>query len=123
MSVSGGECPQNELGDYVPPDKQHHRWDHNLYRTLSDANTKAAGAEHSSRNLHQEFDMFRHTPCIILDLSKPDLLHTMHISMLDHLQKRISHFLTMHERLNKYNGIWLSVPAYHDLTPNTKSYD
>jgi hypothetical protein len=25
------ECPKNELGDYVPPDKQHPRRDHNLY--------------------------------------------------------------------------------------------
>jgi hypothetical protein len=33
------ECPNNELGDYVPTDKQHARRDHNLYRTLSDANT------------------------------------------------------------------------------------
>ena len=35
----------NELGDYVPPDKQCPRRDHNLYRTLSDGNTKAANAE------------------------------------------------------------------------------
>jgi len=39
------ECPKNELGDYVPPDKQCPRRDHNLYRTLSDGNTKAANAE------------------------------------------------------------------------------
>jgi hypothetical protein len=46
------ECPKNQLGDYVPPDKQHPRQDHNLYRTLSDANTKAADAELSSRHVH-----------------------------------------------------------------------
>jgi len=28
-----------------------------------------------------------------------------------------------HERVDKYNAIWLSVPAYHDLTPKTKSYE
>ena len=38
-------CPENELGDYVPPDKQHPRQDHNLDGTLRDANTKAADAE------------------------------------------------------------------------------
>jgi hypothetical protein len=38
------ECPGNELGDYVPRDKHHPRRDHNLYRTLSDANSKAADA-------------------------------------------------------------------------------
>jgi len=42
----------NELGDYVPPDEEHPWRDHNLYRTLSDANTKAADAELLSRHVH-----------------------------------------------------------------------
>jgi len=46
----------------------------------------------------------------------------MLIGMLDHLQKWIFHFMRMHERLNKYNALWLSVLAYHDLTPKNKSY-
>jgi len=28
-----------------------------------------------------------------------------------------------HEQLDKYNAIWLSMPAYHDLTPKNKSHD
>jgi hypothetical protein len=28
-----------------------------------------------------------------------------------------------HERLDKFNAIWLSVPAYHDLTPKNKSFE
>jgi hypothetical protein len=47
----------------------------------------------------------------------------MQISMLDHLQNWIFHFMKTHERLDKYNAIWLSVPAYHDLTPKNKSYE
>jgi len=31
--------------------------------------------------------------------------------------------MKMHERLEKYNATRLSVPAYHDLTPQTKSYE
>jgi len=115
------ECPKNELGDYVPPDKQHPRWDHNLYRTLSDANTKVANAELSSGHVHRGFNVFQHISCIVSDLPKPDLLHTMQIGMLDHLQKWIFHFMKTHERLDKYNAIWLSVHAYHDLTPKNKS--
>jgi hypothetical protein len=46
-------CPKNELGEYVPSDKQLPQWDHNLYRTLSDANTKAADAKLSSRHVHR----------------------------------------------------------------------
>jgi len=51
-------CPKNKLGDYVPPDKQHPQWDHNLYRMLSDANTKAANTELSSRHVHRGFNVF-----------------------------------------------------------------
>jgi hypothetical protein len=46
----------------------------------------------------------------------------MQMSMLDHLQKWIFHFIKTHKRLDKYNAIWLSVSAYHNLSPNNKSY-
>jgi hypothetical protein len=39
------ESSKNELGNYMPLDKQHPQGDHNLYGSLSDANTKAADAE------------------------------------------------------------------------------
>ena len=39
------ECPKNELRDYVHPDEQHPRRDHNHYRMLSDSNNKVADAE------------------------------------------------------------------------------
>jgi len=117
------ECPKNKLVEYVHPDKQHPRRDHNLYRTLRDANTKAADAELSSHHAHRGFNVFRHIPCIVSDLPKPDLLHTMQIGMLDLLKKWIIHFIRTHERLDKYNAIWLSVPSFHDLTSKNKSYE
>jgi hypothetical protein len=107
----------------VHPDKQHPRRDHNLYTTLNDANTKAADAELSSRHVQRGFNVFRYNPCIVCHLLKPDLLHTMQIGILDHLQKWIFHFINAHERLNKYNVIWLSLSANHDLTPKNKSYE
>jgi len=90
---------------------------------LSDANNKAANAELSSRHVHRAFNVFRHIPCIASDLPQPDLLHTMQISMPDHLQKWIFHCMKAHKRLDKYNAHWLSVPAYHDLTPKNMSYE
>ena len=115
-------CPKNELGEYVPSDEHHPRRDRNLYRTLSDANTKGANAELLSRHGHRGFNMFRHIPCIVSDLLKPDLLHPMQISMLEHVLKWIIHFMKTYKQLNKYDTIWLSVPADHVLTPNNKSY-
>jgi len=117
------ECSKNALGDYVPPDKQQPRRDHNQYRTLSDANAKAADAKLLSRHVDRGFNVFRHIPCMVSNLLKADLVHSMQIGMLDHLQKWIFHFIKTHERLEKYNALWLSVPAYHDLTPKTKSYE
>jgi len=92
------ECPKNEPRDYVHRDKQHHRPDHNLYTTFSDADTKATDAKLSSRHVQRGLNIFRHIPCIVSDLPT-------------------------HERLDKYNAIWLSVPAYHHLTPKNQSYE
>jgi len=57
------------------------------------------------------------------DLPKPDLLHTMQIDMLHYLHKWIFHFIKMHEWLDKYYVIWVSMPAYHNLTQNNTSYE
>jgi hypothetical protein len=59
----------------------------------------------------------------VSDLLKPNHLHTMQIGMLNHLQKWIFQFMKTHKQLDKFNTIWLSVPAYHDLTPKTKLYE
>jgi protein gp37 len=90
---------------------------------VSDANTKAAAAELSSRHVHRGFNMFRHIPCIVSDLSMRNLLHTMQAGMLHNLQKWIVYGMKMREKLEMYNAIWLSMPAYHDLTPKNKSYE
>jgi prepilin-type processing-associated H-X9-DG protein len=116
------EYPKNELADYVHPDKQHPWRDHTLYRTLSDATPKGVDAELSSHPVHPGSNVFRNIPCIVSDLPKPDLLHTIQIGILHHLQKWIFHFMKMHQQLDKYNAIRLSVPAYHDLTPKNESY-
>jgi len=105
----------------VHPDKQHHQGDHNLYRTLSDTNRKAADAKISSGHVNRGFKVFRHIPCIVSALPRPDHLHSMQIGMLDHLQKLRFHFMKTHKLLDKYNAIWLSVPSYYDLTPRNKS--
>jgi hypothetical protein len=47
----------------------------------------------------------------------------MQIGMLDHFQKWIFHCMKTNELLDKYNAIWLSVPAYYNLTPKNKSYE
>jgi len=53
-------------------------------------------------------------------LPKPDLLNTMQISILYHLHNWSYHFMKMHKPLDTYNAIWLSVPAYPNLTRKYK---
>jgi hypothetical protein len=47
----------------------------------------------------------------------------MQIGILDYLLKWIFHFIKTHKQLDKYNAIWLSMPAYQDLTRISKSYE
>jgi hypothetical protein len=117
------DCPKKELGGYVHPAKQHPRRDNNLYRTLRDGNTKVADAQVSSRHVHRGFIVFRHNTCIVNDLSNPDLVHTMQIGMLDHLQKSSFYYMKTQERLDKYNAIWLFVSAYHQRKLQNESYE
>ena len=115
--------PKNELEDYVLPDTQYPRRDQYLYQTLNDTNTKASNTKLSLCHVHRAFNVILHIPCVVSDLPKPDILHTMHIGMHDHVQKWIFHFMKMHKQLDKYNAIWLFLPSYHDLTPKNKSYE
>jgi len=71
------ECPQNKLGDFVPPVTQHPRWVHNLYRTLSNPNTKVADSELSSHHIYRWLNLFEHILGVVSDILKVDLLHTI----------------------------------------------
>jgi hypothetical protein len=43
--------------------------------------------------------------------------------MLDHSLIWIFHSMKRHKWLDRNNAIWLSVSAYHDLTPKKTSYE
>jgi hypothetical protein len=81
------------LGVDVSADKHHPQQNHNLYRTLSDTNTKAAEASLLSRHVHPGLHLLRHIHFIMSDLPKSNFLTTMQIGMLDQLQKCIFHFM------------------------------
>jgi hypothetical protein len=107
----------NQFGEYVPPDKQHHWLENNQYRTLRDVTGKAVDTELSCRDVHREINILQNIRYIVSDLSRRDVLHTMRISVLHHLQNWIFDLINRHEWLDKYNPICLSMPAYPDLTP------
>jgi hypothetical protein len=76
----------------------------------------ATDAELSLCHVHRGLNLFRPISCILGALPQPNHLLTMQIVMLDNLQKLIFLFMKTHIRLDKYNALWLSVPAYHNLT-------
>jgi hypothetical protein len=89
---------------------------------LGESITEAADAKLSLRHVHRRFNVFQHIPCNVSNLPNPDLLHTLQIGMLEYLQMWIFHFMKKHEQLDKYNAIWLSLPASHHLTAKYMSY-
>jgi len=111
---------KSELGNYVPADKQHPLHNYNLYILLSENNIEAADPQLSSCHFHQGFDMFEHLPYILANVSKPNLLNTIQICMLDHLGIYHFHFMPTFQLLDKYNAIRLSEPAYNNLILKNK---
>jgi hypothetical protein len=99
------ECAMIKYGDFVPYDKQYPRWDHNLFRTITKANTRAADAELSSCHVRQGFNVCRHFLYIVSNVPMPDHLEKMHIAILDYLEQWIFHLLNRNERLDKYNSM------------------
>jgi hypothetical protein len=97
--------------------------DHNVHRTPSNANAKAADAELSSGPVHQGFNACQHICWIVSNLLQPDLVHSMQIGMLSHLQQWIFHFMKTHEQLDKYNAIWISMCADHNLKTKNKVHE
>jgi hypothetical protein len=63
------------------------------------------------------------TGVVVSELPKPDLLHTMQLGMLKHLLQWLNQLLKKYNRLDRFNDLWLSVPAYPDFTKPTKAYE
>ena len=117
------EYPQGEMGDLRERTDQHPLQDHTLYCQLSEENTPESIAELKRRNVNPGSNVLWHLDCVTCDLPKPDLLHTMQIGMLKHLLLWLHEFLKQHKRLEKFNDIWLSVPAYLDMTKPRCAYE
>ena len=94
-----------------------------MYCELSDENTPQSIPDRKCRNVNPGFNILWHLDCVTSDLPKPDLLHTMQIGMLKHLLQWLHEFLKQHKRLDKFNDIWLSVPAYLDMTKSRCAYE
>jgi hypothetical protein len=114
------ECPHEEMGEF--PVEPYERRDHALYKILSDTNTPAAKARLTRHGVHQGSNVLWHLDCVVSDLPKPDLLHTIQLGMLKHLLGWLQDFLKQHKRLEVFNNIWLSVPPYLDMAQPQKAY-
>jgi len=69
------ECPHDEMGEF--PVKPYECRDHTLYRMLGDTNSAAAKARLTRPRVHQGSNVLWYLDCIVSDLPKSDLLHTM----------------------------------------------
>ena len=117
------ECPQDEMGDMPRVEDRCPPRDHTLYRKLWEEDTAQSLADLKGRNVNTGWNILWSLESIISDLPKPDLLHTMQIGMLKHLLGWLQDFLKHHKRLELFNNIWLSVPAYLDMSKPRCAYE
>jgi DNA-directed RNA polymerase subunit N (RpoN/RPB10)/oligoribonuclease (3'-5' exoribonuclease) len=52
----------------------------------------------------------------------PEILHTVYLGVLQHMMKWIVVFLKEHKRMDRFDAIWMAVPAYPDLLKFNKTY-
>lgn len=117
------ECPQEKMGDMLRQADRYPLRDHTLYYRLWERETTQSEANLRSRNVNPGFNILWYLESVTSDLPKPDLLHTMQIGMLKHLLGWLQEFLKQHKRLDQFNDIWLSVPAYLDMSKPRCAYE
>ena len=117
------ECPQEKMGDMLRLADRFPPRDHTLYRRIWERETTQSEANLRSRNVNPGFNILWYLESVTSDLPKPDLLHTMQIGMLKHLLGWLQDFLKQHKRLEQFNDIWLSVPAYLDMSKPRCAYE
>jgi hypothetical protein len=83
----------------------------------------AADAKLSSHHIPQGFNVFQYIFCVMNNLPKPNLYHTMQIHILHPPHKWTIHLMKLHTWLDKYNAIWLSIPPYLNLIQSHISYE
>ena len=105
--------PTRRNGEF--PVKPYECRDHTLYRIVSDTNSAVAKIHYTCHGVHQGSNVLWYLDCIVSDLPKPDLLHTMQLGMVKHLLRWLQDFLKQHKRLEAFNNIWLLVPPYLDI--------
>jgi len=115
------ECPKAEMDQL--PGRPYPMRDHGKYRVLSVANTATANTRLASFDVHQCSNVFWDLDCVVSDLPKPDLLHTMQLGMLKHLLGRLSVFLKQHKHFEAFNNIWLSVHANLEMAQPRRTYE
>jgi len=84
--------------------------------------TPAAKARVTRHGVHQGSNVLWHLDCVVSDLPKPDLLHTLQLGMLKHLLGWLHDFLKQHKCLEEFNNIRLSIPPYLDMAQPQKAY-
>ena len=117
------ECPQEEMGNMPRAEDRYLPRDHAFYRQQWEENTAESLANLKPWNINSGGNILWYLEGVTSDLPKPDLLHTMQIGMLKHLLGWLQDFLKQHKRLELFNNIWLSVPAYLDMSKPRCAYE
>jgi Plavaka transposase len=96
--------------------------DHKRYQQLFRDGSTESIAELHQRGIRPTENPLWQTGANIHDLPKPDLLHTMQLGMIKHLIEWIEMLCKAHGRLQRFDDLWLQVPAYLEMTRPTRAY-
>jgi hypothetical protein len=114
------EADADEFGTLEDRTKPATRRDHKEYCRLYRANDTSTLMTKNVRPIHNTLWDFEKLD--IGKLPKPDLLHTIYIGVLKHAMEWLEGFLSKYHRMERFDGIWKSSPAYLDIPSPTKAY-
>ena len=111
-------APNNELGELpdIPYATRHHKGYAIAYQAADEECLKDNGVKNINNALWHITNFQVH------QIVKPDILHTLLLSILVHLMKWIQEFLQYVGRLTVFDHIWSRLPPYPGFTRPNKAY-
>jgi hypothetical protein len=97
--------------------------EHHAAVELGDVQNSLAGEWLSARRVNKREGVFWALPMVSHEtIARPDILHTVHLGVIDHLMKWVADFMRNHKRLDAFNAHWRRMSSYPAFRQFSKEY-
>lgn len=96
--------------------------DHQEYHSIYRSSTQSDQEHLESVGVRWEENPLWQMQGHVVDVAKPDVLHTVYLGVLKHLLSWLEEFLARLKLADLFNRIWRRVPPYHELSKPRKTY-